>query len=96
MTFDFIFSSLKTKIEKLILYKKIIKIKQIFQFKEKMPLLKLNSLVLKKNERILTPESIPTFVVPPTLESYRNSINQRRNSSTSTRKLLKLDNQFLK
>ncbi len=50
-----------------------------------MPLLKLNSLVLKKNDRILTPESIPIFVVPPTLESYRN---HRRNSSTSTRKLL--------
>jgi hypothetical protein len=55
------------------------------KFKQKMPLLKLNSLVLKKNDRILTPESIPIFVVPPTLESYRN---HRRNSSTSTRKLL--------
>ena len=46
-----------------------------------MPLFKLNTLILKKNERILTPESIPSFCVPPTLESYRNSINKRRSSS---------------
>ena len=51
-----------------------------------MPLFKLNSLILKKNERILTPESIPTFVVPPTLDSFRNSIKQRRNSTISSRK----------
>ncbi len=52
-----------------------------------MALLKLYSLTntnnLKVNERIITPHSIPIFVLPPTLESCRNS----KYLSHSTRKL---------
>ena len=53
-----------------------------------MPLLKLsnNNMLLKLNERIITPDSIPVFVLPPTLDSCRNS----RSLSISSRMLISL------
>jgi hypothetical protein len=58
-----------------------------------MPLLKLsnnsnnNNMILKLNERIITPDSIPVFVLPPTLDSCRNSRLVQRSLSISSRML---------
>ena len=47
-----------------------------------------NNMASKINERIITPSTIPAFVLPPTLEACRDSLKSRY-LSISTRKLFK-------
>lgn len=62
-----------------------------FFYNLEMPLLKFynrnSNQNIKINERVITPNSIPIFILPPTLDSCRKSSQKNQYLSYSTRKL---------